>query len=124
MKKIFLFSTFILLLFTAIGCEKDEAKKHSECQGYSDAEKKKVFVYNFHPFIEEDETITIYYKAKHSKISAFEDSTVFKYQPNDNFIGIDTVGVVITNKKGQEKYFDMRFHISKCGMLTEMNTNL
>ncbi len=124
MKKLLLFSAIALFLSAMGGCEKEEVKKHSECQGYSDTEKKKVFVYNFRSFIKEGENITIYYKSKHSKISDFDDNTIFNYQPEDSFIGTDTVGIAITDKKGRENYIAIMFHITQCGMLTEMNTNL
>ncbi len=119
MKKIILFSALALFLSATIGCEKDEIKKHSECQNYSEHEKKKVYIYSFNSSGDEEGSVIIQ-QANHFKISKIEYRSKYTYKPEDNYVGTDSVEIETSRffigSGSRTIHYKIRFHITKCGM--------
>ncbi len=119
MKRIILFSALALFLSAMGGCEKEDIKKHSECQGYSHTEKKKVYVYGFHSGGDEEGS-SIVQQAKHFKVSEMKYRSEYTYKPKDNYIGTDSVEIetyrLFIGSGSRTIRYKIKFHITQCGM--------
>ncbi len=130
MKKILLFNVFLLFLSLMVGCEKDETTKikkddgvnFKDCKDYSEKEKKKEYVW--YAGYGDEEGAWLIQQAKHFKFSDFIESGVYKYQPDDRYLGIDSV-LISTNtgsdgtSLGVITNYKIKFYITKCGMVTK-----
>ncbi len=121
MKRIILTITLVVLFLNigVVGCNDDQ----SPCENYTEQEKSKSYEWAVGDF-EKGEECSITKQAEHFKISELDENNNYKYEPQEDFDGIDTVEITTLANKNDginvcKATYRITFSVLGCGMKPE-----